>query len=220
MESCISNSLRSRTLRSLTRKRKTVDPCLTCFLHRERCICAAIPRLSLATRLILVIHSKELKRTTNTGRLAIHALENSKMIVRGDKSSGNGEEAKDLSYVLDQKYQTFLLYPSSDAMELNEALVGRTEKPIQLIVPDGNWRQAGKVHTRHSELQQVPRVKLRKNSGPSLNLRAESSENGMATLHAIALAMAEIEGEQAGDALMHLYEMKLSKTLEGRGIKF
>ena len=72
------------SIKEKIRKRKTIDPCERCGLHRSLCICGEIPLLSLATQVVLVIHAKELKRTTNTGRLAIHALLNSKMCVRGE----------------------------------------------------------------------------------------------------------------------------------------
>jgi DTW domain-containing protein YfiP len=40
-----------------------------------------------------------------------------------------------------------LFYPSEDAVELDKELVAQDQKPIQLIVPDGTWRQASKVTT-------------------------------------------------------------------------
>ena len=138
------------TSRPTQRQRKTKDPCAVCFLHKDRCICHAIPLLDLQTRVCLVIHAKELKRTTNTGRLALQALKNSEMHVRGE-----GKEKLDLSEILDPVYQPLLLYPSDDAVELDADFVASLKKPVLLIVPDGNWRQASKVHHRHQELDQA-----------------------------------------------------------------
>jgi DTW domain-containing protein YfiP len=194
------------------RQRKTLEPCAKCGLHALRCLCAEIPRLSLATRVTLVIHANELKRTTNTGRLAIHALENSEMRVRGLE-----HEAQDLSALLNPAYETLFLYPSENAVELNAALVSRLTKPAHLIVPDGNWRQAGKVHYRHKELAHVQRVTLKRPLSVTEHLRAESSEDGMATLQAIAIALGVLEGDAVGARLEALYELKLRRTLEGRG---
>ena len=88
-------------------QRKTQDPCLGCYLHRSLCICDLIPRLELKTRVALIVHTKELKRTTNTGRLAIRALMNSEMRVRGEHDS---KAALDLSDLLSPNYQTFLFF--------------------------------------------------------------------------------------------------------------
>ena len=200
---------------STERKRKTKHPCPACGLHPLRCLCASVPRLSLATRVCVVVHAKELKRTTNTGRLAVLALANAEMRVRGD-----GREALDLGDLLTTGYRSFLFYPSAEARELTPALVAESRLPIQLIVPDGNWRQAGKVSVRHRELAIVPRVMVRSPAGRDVRgpaLRAEHFAAGMATLEAIALALGVIEGPAVGAALTDLYRLKLERTHEGRG---
>lgn len=197
----------------LERKRKTKEPCQTCFLHKDRCICSLIPNLNLATRVCLVIHAKELKRTTNTGRLGLKALVNSEMRVRGDE-----RESLDLSDLLSPNYKTVLLYPSDDAVELNAEFVLQQTLPIQLIVPDGNWRQASKVHYRHKELSSVLRVRLKNSSPTNQQMRLETVPDGMATLEAMAHALSAIEGAEVGDALLSLYKAKLEQTLIGRGV--
>ncbi|MBL7545401.1 MAG: DTW domain-containing protein [Bdellovibrionaceae bacterium] len=199
---------------SLTRKRKTKDPCLTCGLHKNLCICSMIPRLSLKTRVCLIIHHRELKRTTNTGRLALHSLVNSELRVRGDKD----RTPLDLSDLLTPHVRSVLFFPTDDADELNEAFVNKSQRPIQLIVPDGNWRQASKVTTRHPELQHLERVKLNITNTGSQHVRAEHFASGMATLQAIAHALGIIEGPQVQEQLLRLYKAKLNATLKGRGI--
>lgn len=194
----------------LTRKRKTLDPCPICFLHRERCICASIPKLDLKTRVSLVIHYKELKRTTNSGRLAVQALVNSGMSIRGETSG-----RVDLSSLLSPDYESYVLFPSEDAVNLEDL---RPVKPVQLIVTDGNWRQASKLNTRHPELAHLPRVKINSENTARHHLRREHFPEGLSTLEAIALALRVLEGDAVGDSLMALYHKKLTATLQGRGI--
>lgn len=194
------------------RKRKPLDPCLECFLHKDRCICQSIPSLNLKTKITLIIHAKELKRTTNTGRLALKALINSEMKIRGQE-----REVMDLSSLLSPNYRTWLFYPSDNALELDEKLVHESDLPIQLLVPDGNWRQASKVHYRHPELSHIPRVKI---STPNLSqhhIRPETTEAGMATMEAIAKALGIIEGAEVEEKLMKVFRMKMEATLKGRG---
>ena len=120
------------------------DPCPICYFTRALCICDSIPTLDLNTRVCLIVHVNELKRSSNTGRLALRALVNSEMRVRGET-----REALDLSDLLTYRYRTFLFYPSVDAVELSHELVAQDRTPIQLLVPDGSWHQAGKVQYRH-----------------------------------------------------------------------
>jgi DTW domain-containing protein YfiP len=194
-------------------KRKTQDPCEGCGLHKSHCLCESIPRIELQTKISLVIHTKELKRTTNTGALAHKALVNSEVFIRGRMA-----QPLDLTHLLSDNYQTFLFYPSEDAVELTKELVQKCRLPVQLIVPDGNWRQASKVHYRHHELKDVPRVMIKSANTAIHHLRAESSEEGMATLQAIAQALGVIEGEAVKAQLMSLYNLKLERTLIGRGL--
>lgn len=194
------------------RSRKPQNPCQGCFLHQDRCICSTIPKLALKTRLALIVHTKELKRTTNTGRLAVQALTNSEMRVRGE-----GTERLDLTDLLTPHYRTLMFYPSDDASELTPELIQQSPLPIQLIVPDGSWRQASKVHYRHHELKDVERVKITTPNLATHHIRAENTEFGMATLEAIAQAMGIIEGESVKNELMGLFQRKLTETLKGRG---
>lgn len=197
-------------------QRKTQDPCPECFLHRSLCLCSEIPSLQLKTKVSLIIHARELKRTTNTGRLALKALGNSELRVRGEKTEDN--KALDLSDLLSADYESLLFFPSEDAQELSKDFLKSFTKPIHLIVPDGNWRQASKVHARHTELQHLPRVMITEKNKAKLHLRAETTEYGMSTLEAIAKAIAVIEGEEAGAKLQALYHLKLERTLKARGI--
>lgn len=198
---------------NITRKRKTKNPCAGCGLNPELCLCSEIPKLSLQTKLCLVIHHRELKRTTNTGRLALKSLTNSEMRVRGEKDKGS----LDLSDLLVPSYRTLLFYPGDEAQELTREFVKQSPLPIQLLVPDGNWRQASKVASRHPELQNIERVKISTKNTATHHLRAEHFDEGMSTLEAIAKAFGVIEGAEVEDALLKLYQLKLARTLKGRG---
>jgi DTW domain-containing protein YfiP len=140
-------------------------------------------------------------------------LVNSEVRVRGEH-----REALDLQDVLTNQYRSFLFYPSTDAIELNQALVMQEPTPIQLLVPDGTWRQARKIHSRHPELRGLPRVKISTPNKSIFQLRAQSKPERMATLQAIAHGLGIIEGDQVRVQLMKLYREKIERTLKARGI--
>lgn len=198
---------------TLSRNRKIIDPCPRCAVSRTLCLCDVVPRIELSTRICLVIHHRELTRSSNTGLLALRALVNSEMRIRGET-----RETLDLKDLLIPQYRTFLFYPSEDAVELDKDLVGRQSMPIQLIVPDGTWRQARKIHSRHPELKNVPRVKISTPDHSTFQLRAQSRPEGMATLQAIAHGLGVIEGDRVRAQLMKLYHAKIERTLIGRGL--
>ena len=172
-----------------------------------------MPRIELRTRVCLLIHHRELSRNSNTGLLALRALVNSEMRIRGE-----GRESLDLKNLLTPEYRTLLFFPSSDAVELDERLVAQERTPIQLIVPDGTWRQASKIPLRHPELRALPRVKIGTPSESTFQLRAQSRPEGMATLQAIAHGLGVIEGDLVRAQLMTLYRAKIERALIARGI--
>lgn len=116
---------------------------------------------------------------------------------------------------MSQNYETYILYPSDDAVDLETLNPG---KPVQLIVSDGNWRQAGKLHRRQNELKDIPRVKISQKNLSTENLRREHFSEGFSTLEAIAIAIGHFEGEAVKGQLMALYQAKLKATLAGRGV--
>lgn len=198
--------------KKLKGKRKTQDPCEGCFLHRSLCICAEIPRIKTQTRLSLVIHAKEMRRTTNTGLLAARVLINSEVLVRGLRDA-----PLDLTRILVPEYRSLLFYPCEEATDIRELDRGKDSRPVHLIVPDGNWRQASKVGLRHKELSSLERVMVKTPNHETSHMRLETMAVGMATLQAIAHAFAALEGDSAGNALMTTYQLKLAATLKGRG---
>ncbi|HET9550745.1 MAG TPA: tRNA-uridine aminocarboxypropyltransferase [Candidatus Binatia bacterium] len=192
---------------------KTRPRCSQCDSSLTLCMCAVLPRLELRTKVTLVIHRHERLRSSNTGMLARRALVNSALRIRGES-----REMLDLSDLLSPRYRSLLFYPSSDAVELTAALVAEDPRPIQLIVPDGTWRQARKIHSRHHELNAIPRVKISTPNDSTYQLRAQSRREGMATLLAIAFALGIIEGEVVAAQLMQLYQARVARTLKARGL--
>lgn len=177
------------------------------------CLCDVVPRIDLTTKVCLIIHHRELSRSSNTGLLALRALVNSEVRVRGE-----GRNALDLNDLITPQYRSFLFYPSRDAVELNQALVLQDSRPIQLLVPDGTWRQARKINSRHPELRDLPRVKISTPNNSIFQLRAQSKPERMATLQAIAHGLGIIEGDGVRTWLMKLYHAKIERTLKARGI--
>ena len=189
------------------------EHCESCGVSAAACLCDVVPRIEVRTKVCLVIHHRELSRSSNTGLLATRALLNSEVRVRGEQ-----RQALDLKDLLTAPYRSLLFYPSADAVELNQALVLQDSRPIQLLVPDGTWRQARKIQSRHPELRDLPRVKISTPNTSIFQLRAQSKPERMATLQAIAEGLGIIEGDVVRVQLLKLYQAKIARTLKARGI--
>lgn len=179
-------------------------------MHQSLCICALIPRIETRTRLLLVIHRFEDRKPTNTGRLAAACLTNSEVVVRGDAASPHDA----LLFAADA--QPVLLFPAEDAVPL-DVLSLDPSRPVTLIVPDGNWRQASKVRQRVPGLRTVPCATLPQTAPSIYRLRSEAHAHGLATIEAIARAMAILEGPHVEAALEVPFRAMVERTLWARG---
>lgn len=193
----------------MSRRDNSSARCLRCCLHASLCICDQIPRLVTLTRLLLVLHYKEARKPTNSGRLAAECLPNSEVWVRG-----HGPGSAD-TLVPDRDRLSLLLYPAEDAIPLTE--FSNSERPIRLIVPDGTWRQASKVRHRVVGLKDVPRVTLPEGPVTEYRLRHELREGGLATMEAIARAFGILEGTETQEALERIFRIMVDRARWARG---
>jgi DTW domain-containing protein YfiP len=193
----------------MSRRANDEARCKSCRMHESLCVCALIPRVETRTRLVLVIHRIEVRKTTNTGALAAKCLPNSEVLIRGYK------DRPEPPLTWPEGSQPVLLFPFEDAQPLERFAGG--DKPVTLIVPDGNWRQASKVRNRVAGLKDVPCVSIPAGDRTEYRLREELREEGLATIEAIARAMAVLEGKHVEDALLFIFRAMVERTLWSRG---
>ena len=118
--------------------------CAQCRTHIESCVCAELPRIQLDTRVVLVMHHREASKTTATGPLALACLLNSTHYLHGLENA-----PLDVTHLHENGARRVLvLFPTEGARTLSSALRDEDERPITLVVPDGNWRQARRISQR------------------------------------------------------------------------
>ncbi len=199
----------------MSRRNNAASRCVRCRMHSSLCVCSLIPTLATRTRLVLVIHRAEDRKPTNTGRLAAEAMPNSRVIVRGRAAEPTDE------FALNAGTRPLFLFPHEDAVPLASlATVAGDDRPVTLIVPDGNWRQASKVRNRVAGMKDVPCVSLPIGEPSIYRLRLEAHPFGLATVEAIARSLRLLEGEAGPDferALLHVFRAMVERTLWSRG---
>jgi DTW domain-containing protein YfiP len=184
-------------------------------MRLELCLCSQIPLLEITTKVIIVISKRELLVPTNTGRLAAQALANSVILVRGDQ-----KVPYSLREHLRPERKTLLLYPADDAAILTTALVRELGGcgVIDLVVPDGNWRQTSKMRRRDEVMAQLQTVRLPAGGASSrYQVRKETKPEGLATIEALARVLGVIEGPKVEKELDQLLQVMVSRVLASRG---
>ena len=177
----------------------------------RHCICQNLVVLETCTRLVLVMHRREVNKTTNTGYLATVMMPETRVLIRGHLEAPPSYEG-----VGDETRQTILLFPTQEATPLCGDELKADGRPVTLVVPDGSWRQASKVTFRVPELESLPRRCLPAGPPSRYRLRREPHPQGLATFEAIARAMGIIEGEGVERAMMRAFDAMVDGTLETR----
>lgn len=191
---------------------KRSERCQHCRMHTRLCICEAIPQLDLTTRLILVMHHREWSRPTATGPLALAVLPNSELRIQGDQ-----EQVLDFRDLDTAERRTLLLYPGEEAEILDRNLLSTDPRPVNLVVPDGNWRQASRMGRRLPGLEHATMVRLPEGEKTGWGIRKETHPEGLATFEAIARALGIIESTEVQQSMEELFRLMVAKTIEARG---
>lgn len=188
--------------------------CPLCTLTTALCVCDALPRVETATRVIVVAPLRELRKSTNTGALAVRCLARGELHV-----SGARDQVVDYGALTHADATNLLLFPEAGAVPLEASLVRTFTAPVRLIVPDGHWGQAARIRGKLRDARDLVVVSLP--PGPSarhpLRREARDRPEGVATIEAIARALEILEGPHASRPLLDVYALFIARALRHRG---
>jgi DTW domain-containing protein YfiP len=190
---------------------RRIERCTTCGLYLGLCLCGALPRLEPRTQVTVIAHRKELFKSTNTGKLAVHMLQRASVFCSGADpraSTAVRAERESRTPALADAH-TWVLFPSEDAIPLASAAArGLT----RLLVPDGTWQQAKRIARRDPLCAGVRCVRLEATRASTYALRRNSREHALCTLEAIAEALRVLEGDALADALLAAFESWVARA--------
>lgn len=186
-------------------------PCPVCRLHKWLCLCAQAPRVATRTSLLLVVHVHELGRTSNTSRLLSLAVRDAVLVGHGGR-----EPPADLASYLPRDATPIVLFPGRGARTLTPELIAALPSPPALIVPDGNWKQAGRMVKRLPLLAGALKVALPSRAFEGSALR-RNRPGRMSTYEAVTQALRVLEGETVAGPLLDFYRRATDRMLLVRG---
>lgn len=190
------------------RARRGQERCERCALPPAACLCAEFEPLELATHVVVLMHRREVNKTTNTARLVPLALVNAQVRI-----VGLPEDRAHFDGLASEGRRAVLLFPSDNSVELTPQM---SESKLTLVAPDGNWRQAHKFARREPQLAALPRVHLPAGPPSRYALRRHPDERFLATFEALARALGVLEGEAVQRKLEKLLDEKVARTMRTR----
>lgn len=218
-------------------------------------MCAALPRIEVATRVVIVMHHVEARRPSNTGRLAARIL-GATVRLRGVREEGRqalgtpaergritqnplweeglgatghdevgrsepgigAATGRDLMARRAESrgpVRRLLLFPQPTARVLSRA--DAADGPVELVVPDGNWRQASRVLHRDPAAAGAEIVALPPGPPSRYRLRRTPNPGALSTFEAIARALAILEYSEIEKHMMRALDLFVERTLVLRG---
>jgi len=180
----------------MSKRRATRESrCYKCKVNLRWCYCDKVTDIKSMSHTSIIMHHRERFLTSNTAHLTRRLLKNSDITLHGHLE-------KPFEFKFLENYHPLFLFPHEEAHELNSEFIKSIDKPIQLIVPDGSWRQAKKFHRRIPILKDVVCVKLPIGAKSEYSLRNQSNDAGLCTIEAIARALGIIESTLIEEHLM------------------
>jgi len=85
------------------------------------------------------------------------------------------------------------------------------------VVPDGTWRQARQLLAGNPELAALPRVTVPSDAVSRYRVRHVALPQALATIEAVAAALAALEAPRAFDALLAPFEALVAGQIEAMG---
>lgn len=181
--------------------------CLYCWSPLSHCICSLANPIENLMPVKIYIHHKELSRRSNSSHLLRLALKNVSFEVHGAPNQSTNWPTPSMAE------RSCVLFPSDDAQPLTTDDRGRFE---QLIVVDGNWRQAKKAANRLKKLP-CPHFRSLPFQTPSeFRLRTQSAIDRLSTFESVARAMSVLEGADPWALMMPLFRAHVSVTMDLR----
>ncbi len=195
-----------------TRRETSIRRCPRCRIHQQHCFCEFIKPFSIKSRLSLIVHVRELKLTSNTAYFVQQMLpDNSHFDIRGRMN-----EPLQATDITQRSGHPLFLYPDENSIILTSDYIRTLPQDIHLIVPDGSWHQARKVHQREPAFHGIQTVRLSDDLRGEYKLRSAPDPRFLSTYEAIAHALGVIEGVEARDRLMDFFRVFVKSVWHSR----
>lgn len=182
--------------------------CPRCFFRPALCLCDQIPRVETKTPFVILRHWSDADSSTNTARLARLAMPSLTLHDYGHL------ELPPFDPAWLPSGRVWLVFPPDDEHPPPPA---DSPPPDGIVLVDGSWRHARRMARRHAVLRQMPRMQLAPRVVERDRIRQPPFPGGMATLEAVAAAVAAVEGAEVAAPLEALFDEFVRRVRSQRG---
>ncbi len=188
------------------------DRCPRCRINFNLCFCEDIDksksRITSNINVSIIMHYTERWLTSNTAYFCEQLLDNCSIIERGNIGSQIPVEP------FSNNDETYLyLFPTDDSKPIKNL---KSYKKLHLVVPDGSWSKAKRIHKREPIFKEMAKYHLCDVGFSNYKLRKSPGEDYLCTYEAIAHALGELGEEETKTELLKFFDIFVSHVLASR----
>jgi DTW domain-containing protein YfiP len=156
--------------------------CLKCRRRLRTCVCTYLKPFQTQSRFIILMHPMEFKKEkVGTGRFSHLILSNSEILV----DVGFDKNPRFQEILADSEYETYVLYPGEETINLSKSELVLGSKKSQFIVIDGTWPCAKKMMKLTTSLHSVPRVSFKTERRSEFKVKHQPLPECLSTVESI-----------------------------------
>jgi DTW domain-containing protein YfiP len=130
------------------------------------------------------MHPKEFKKVkNNTGHFTHQSLSNSELFVGIDFS--NHQRINEII----QTHESYILFPSSNAVNLSETNPKRSEKPLAIFLIDSTWACTKKMFTESKNLNTLKHMSFTTTKTSKYEIKIQPDENYLSTIESTLVVL-------------------------------
>ncbi|MFK5938336.1 MAG: tRNA-uridine aminocarboxypropyltransferase [Sulfurimonas sp.] len=204
------------------------EKCYECYRPKSSCMCEYINAVDTDTKFVILMHPKEFKKVkNNTGFFTHLSLSNSEVFIGIDFSNH-----KRINEII-KTHESYILFPSEDAINLTNANPKRSEKNLAIFIIDSTWSCTKKIFTLSQNLNKLKHMSFTTTKTSKYDIKRQPNEAYLSTIES-TLVVLELLNKQKIESVkdeelngflnpffkMIEYQKKLIKNPQSHAVRF
>lgn len=165
------------------------EECYKCYRPKSSCMCEHFEHIDTQTRFVVLMHPKEFKKVkNNTGHFTHQTLNNSELFVGIDFS--NHRRINEIIAT----HESYILFPSEDAVNLTEVPPEKSEKPLAIFLIDSTWACTRKMFTQSTNLNTLKHMSFTSDKTSLYQIKEQPKENYLSTIESTLVVLELLNG--------------------------
>lgn len=153
------------------------EKCYKCYRPKSSCMCEHITAIDTETKFVILMHPKEFKKVkNNTGFFTHLSLKNSEVFIGIDFSEHNR-----INEII-ATHESYILFPSENAINLTETKPKREEKPLAIFLIDSTWACTKKIFTLSSNLNTLKHMSFTTTKTSKYDIKEQPHKDYLSTI--------------------------------------